>query len=47
MDPPSLACGIAELLGLAGVVVEKGFAYTGRACGARQDVRDLISEVAV
>lgn len=47
MDPFSLICGIAGLVGLAQVVVEKGFSYIGTASGARDDIRNLISEVAV
>lgn len=47
MDPFSLVCGVAGLVALAQVVVEKGFSYIGTASGARQDIRNLISEVAV
>lgn len=47
MDPFSLIFGIAGLVGLAQVVVEKGFSYIGTASGARDDIRTLISEVAV
>lgn len=47
MDPFSIVCGVAGLVGLAQVVVEKGFSYIGTASGAREDIRNLISEVAV
>lgn len=47
MDSFSLVCGVAGLVGLAQLVVEKGFNYIGTASGAREDIRNLISEVAV
>lgn len=46
MDPFSIASGVAGLVGLAQIVVEKGFAYIGAAKDSREDIRNLICEVA-
>lgn len=47
MDLFSLVFGVAGLVGLAQVVVEKGFSYISTANSSREDIRNLISEVAI
>lgn len=46
MDPFSITCGVAGLVGLAQLVVERGFSYISTAKDTREDIRNLICEVA-
>lgn len=44
-DPFSIICGVAGLVSLAQVVVEKGYFYINTAKDYREEVRDLMAEV--
>lgn len=46
MDPFSVLCGVAGLISLAQVVVQEGYNYISTAKGIREDISNLINEVA-